>query len=108
MNFIIVMKWNKPIACVIRYLSRKWAGPNLAKPDGREIDQFDNKHAVHMLYIEQGKVLGYQRMLALNASASAFGSYAGTVRSRTAGWTSYLGVDPSLRRAGPSRKRPRC
>lgn len=36
---------------------------NLAKPDGREIDQFDNKHAVHMLYIEHGQVLGYQRML---------------------------------------------
>jgi acyl-homoserine lactone synthase len=36
---------------------------NLAKPDGREIDQFDNKHAVHMLYIEDGKVLGYQRLL---------------------------------------------
>jgi len=35
----------------------------LAKPDGREIDQFDTKHAVHMLYIEKGKVLGYQRML---------------------------------------------
>jgi acyl-homoserine lactone synthase len=36
---------------------------DLAKPDGREIDQFDNKHAVHMLYIEHGQVLGYQRML---------------------------------------------
>jgi acyl-homoserine lactone synthase len=36
---------------------------NLAKPDGREIDQFDNKLAVHMLYIEHGKVLGYQRLL---------------------------------------------
>ena len=36
---------------------------NLAKPDGREIDQFDNKHAVHMLYIEHGQVLGYQRLL---------------------------------------------
>jgi acyl-homoserine lactone synthase len=36
---------------------------NLANPDGREIDQFDNKHAVHMLYIEHGKVLGYQRFL---------------------------------------------
>jgi len=35
----------------------------LAKPDGREIDLFDNEHAVHMLYIERGKVLGYQRML---------------------------------------------
>jgi acyl-homoserine lactone synthase len=35
----------------------------LAKPDGREIDQFDNEHAVHMLYIEHGMVLGYQRML---------------------------------------------
>lgn len=36
---------------------------NLAKPDGREIDQFDTKHAVHMLYIENDKVLGYQRLL---------------------------------------------
>jgi acyl-homoserine lactone synthase len=36
---------------------------NLAKPDGREIDQFDTKHAVHMLYIEQDEVVGYQRML---------------------------------------------
>jgi acyl-homoserine lactone synthase len=35
----------------------------LAKPDGREIDQFDDKHAVHMLCIKRGKVLGYQRML---------------------------------------------
>jgi len=35
----------------------------LAKPDGREIDQFDNKYAVHMLYIEEGQVLGYQRLL---------------------------------------------
>jgi acyl-homoserine lactone synthase len=35
----------------------------LTKPDGREIDQFDNKHAVHMLYIEQGQVFGYQRLL---------------------------------------------
>ncbi|MGH6853069.1 MAG: acyl-homoserine-lactone synthase [Methylocella sp.] len=36
---------------------------NLAKPDRREIDQFDNKYAVHMLYIEEGQVLGYQRLL---------------------------------------------
>jgi acyl-homoserine lactone synthase len=36
---------------------------DLARPDGREIDQFDDKHAVHMLYIQEGKVLGYQRML---------------------------------------------
>src|SRR5579884_4390120 len=35
----------------------------LAKQDGREVDQFDNKYAVHMLYVERGKVLGYQRML---------------------------------------------
>jgi len=36
---------------------------DLAKPDGLEIDQFDGKHAVHLLYIERGRVLGYQRML---------------------------------------------
>jgi acyl-homoserine lactone synthase len=34
----------------------------LAKPDGREIDQFDDKYTVHMLYIEEGFVLGYQRV----------------------------------------------
>jgi acyl-homoserine lactone synthase len=39
----------------------KWT--DLAKDDSREIDQFDNEHAVHMLYIDDGKVLGYQRML---------------------------------------------
>jgi acyl-homoserine lactone synthase len=36
---------------------------DLSKPDGREIDQFDTKHAVNMLYIEGGEVLGYQRLL---------------------------------------------
>lgn len=39
----------------------KWT--DLAKEDGREIDQFDDPHAVHMLYIDDGRVLGYQRML---------------------------------------------
>jgi acyl-homoserine lactone synthase len=36
---------------------------NLRQPDGREIDQFDDGRAVHMLYMEQDRVLGYQRML---------------------------------------------
>ena len=36
---------------------------DLRKPDGREIDQFDDGRALHMLYIEHGTVLGYQRML---------------------------------------------
>jgi acyl-homoserine lactone synthase len=31
----------------------------LGEPDWHEIEQFDNEHAVHMLYIAQGKVLGY-------------------------------------------------
>jgi acyl-homoserine lactone synthase len=39
----------------------KWT--DLTKHDGREIDQFDNGHAVHMLYVDDGKVHGYQRML---------------------------------------------
>jgi acyl-homoserine lactone synthase len=38
-----------------------WCAP--ADPGGRELDEFDNKNAVHMLYIDQGKVLGYQRLL---------------------------------------------
>lgn len=39
----------------------KWE--DLRKPDGREIDQFDDARALHMLYIRDGAVLGYQRML---------------------------------------------
>ncbi|WP_375463040.1 acyl-homoserine-lactone synthase [uncultured Methylobacterium sp.] len=36
---------------------------DLAKADGREIDQFDDAHAVHMLAMQDGRVVGYQRML---------------------------------------------
>ncbi|MGJ3261735.1 MAG: acyl-homoserine-lactone synthase [Salinarimonas sp.] len=39
----------------------KWE--DLRSADEREIDQFDDAHAVHMLYIVEGRVLGYQRML---------------------------------------------
>lgn len=39
----------------------KWE--ELRKADGREIDQFDDGRALHMLYIQDGVVLGYQRML---------------------------------------------
>jgi acyl-homoserine lactone synthase len=35
----------------------------LRQADGREIDQFDDAHAVHMLYLQDSKLLGYQRML---------------------------------------------
>ncbi len=38
-----------------------WAA--LRREDGREMDRFDDEHAVHMLYIEAGRVIGYQRML---------------------------------------------
>jgi acyl-homoserine lactone synthase len=41
---------------------KKWL--DLERGDGREIDQFDDENAVHMLYIDgNGSVLGYQRML---------------------------------------------
>jgi acyl-homoserine lactone synthase len=36
---------------------------DLSREDGRETDRFDDEHAVHMLYIEAGRVIGYQRML---------------------------------------------
>lgn len=36
---------------------------DLRKDDGRETDQFDDTRALHMLYIDNGQVLGYQRML---------------------------------------------
>ena len=38
-----------------------WAG--LAYSDGCALDEFDNKNAVHMLYVDEGEVLGYQRLL---------------------------------------------
>jgi acyl-homoserine lactone synthase len=36
---------------------------DLRKLDGREIDQFDDGRAVHMLYLEGDRLKGYQRML---------------------------------------------
>lgn len=36
---------------------------DLDKPDQREIDQFDNEHALHMLAWEGSELIGYQRML---------------------------------------------
>ncbi|MER8578485.1 acyl-homoserine-lactone synthase [Mesorhizobium sp. M0220] len=38
-----------------------WSG--LEREDGQEIDRFDDDHAVHMLYILENQVIGYQRML---------------------------------------------
>lgn len=35
----------------------------LRQPDGRETDQFDDEHAVHMLLYEGAELIGYQRML---------------------------------------------
>lgn len=36
---------------------------DLRREDGRETDRFDDEHAIHMLYVEDGHVIGYQRML---------------------------------------------
>lgn len=36
---------------------------DLARPDGREIDQFDTPHAVHVLAMEGDTVIGYSRLL---------------------------------------------
>lgn len=35
----------------------------LTREDGRETDRFDDEHVVHMLFIADGRVIGYQRML---------------------------------------------
>lgn len=41
---------------------RGWS--ELRRDDGREIDRFDNEHAIHMLFIDDdGRVIGYQRLL---------------------------------------------
>lgn len=36
---------------------------DLARPDGREIDQFDTPHAIHFLAMEEQRVIGYSRLL---------------------------------------------
>jgi acyl-homoserine lactone synthase len=36
---------------------------DLWREDCRETDRFDNEHAVHMLFITDSRVIGYQRML---------------------------------------------
>jgi acyl-homoserine lactone synthase len=36
---------------------------DLRRPDGREIDQFDDGRALHMLYLDGDRLVGYQRML---------------------------------------------
>lgn len=36
---------------------------DLYREDGRETDRFDDEHAVHMLFIAESRVVGYQRML---------------------------------------------
>lgn len=36
---------------------------DLRRDDGLETDRFDDEHAVHMLYLEADRVIGYQRML---------------------------------------------
>lgn len=46
-----------------RVLVQKQRWRAFAKPEARGIDQVDHKHAVHMLYMNGGKVLGYQRMV---------------------------------------------
>ncbi|MER9435844.1 acyl-homoserine-lactone synthase [Mesorhizobium sp. M0618] len=38
---------------------------DLRREDGREIDGFDDEHAVHMLFTVEERVVGYQRMLPL-------------------------------------------
>jgi acyl-homoserine lactone synthase len=38
-----------------------WTG--LLSSDGRETDRFDDEHAVHMVFLEAGRVIGYQRLL---------------------------------------------
>ena len=36
---------------------------DLRREDGREIDRFDDEHAIHMLFIDESRVVGYQRLL---------------------------------------------
>ncbi len=36
---------------------------DLRREEGQEIGRFDDNHAVHMLFIAEGRLIGYQRML---------------------------------------------
>jgi acyl-homoserine lactone synthase len=40
---------------------RKWMA--LQRPDGREVDQFDDEHAIYLLAIEDGAVIGGTRLV---------------------------------------------
>ncbi len=40
---------------------RKWM--DLARPDGREVDQFDTEHAVYLLAMEGDQVVGGSRLV---------------------------------------------
>ena len=81
----------------------KWT--DLARPDGREIDEFDNEHAVHMLYIHKRRVLGYQRMLPstrphlLSAVLPQLCEDARPVGAHIWEWTRYC-VEPAHRERG--------
>jgi acyl-homoserine lactone synthase len=46
-----------------RNFSKQQSWCALANPGGRPLDERDNGQAVHMLYVVQGKVLGFQRLL---------------------------------------------
>ncbi len=77
---------------------------DIERPDGREIDQFDDQHAVHMLATDRGEVLGYQRMLPttrpylLTEVLPQLCDGAGTAGP------AHLGMDALLRQAGASRR----
>lgn len=35
----------------------------IAREDGREIDEFDDEHAIHLLAMDEGELVGYSRLL---------------------------------------------
>jgi acyl-homoserine lactone synthase len=62
------MLWSKANAGIFRTITWRMSMIHVVTPENEhfyrdEMDQFDTKHAVNMLYIEGGNVLGYQRLL---------------------------------------------
>ncbi len=80
---------------------------DLSRDDGRETDQFDTSDAVHMVFVDQGEVLGYQRMLPstkphlLSEVLPQLCESKPPIGSNIWEWTRYC-VEPSYREHGRS------
>ena len=75
---------------------------DLAESDDLALDEFDNKNAVHMLYVDEGKVFGYQRLLPTTSPHVLSDVLPELCMGELSRWSPYLGAVAPLHRPGPS------